>query len=367
MIQGQSRFSRSLYNEAKNGAYYTDAAHSRRIGKLFAFPDEVCVLEPCIGDAKAVQALLENAEEGGSEVHIFGVEINGQACKELRERGIVKYLLQADFLSEVTITTKAFTFCFANPPYMATGEKSGERMEQRFVERIFNYMKFEGYLALVVSFSTLCEEQFSRCLLSRFSCEGIWRFDEKEYAKYKQVVFIGRRRRNIGIFASEYRSALKSFQLERFPYLPDKEEVPTFRFTVPPSKARDIEMFMESRFNPEQCYRLLKGSSLYGMVSSRIFMDSYAAVEFGSPPLPLKKDLMYLAATAGGGQGIVGSEDSRDVHLQRGVAKVIEESEYMENDEEGSGSNPMMYEKVTSRTQITLNIIENNGDITVLK
>lgn len=366
MIQGQSRFSRSLYNEAKNGAYYTDVGHARRIGKLFSFPSEVCVLEPCIGDARAVQAVLEKAGENGKDVHLFGIEINGQTCKALRERGEVRYLLHADFLTEVNITPKAFSFCFANPPYIATGEEKGERMEQRFVEKIFNYMKHEGYLALIVSYSTLADERFSRCLLSRFSCEGVWRFDDGEYAKYRQVVFIGKRRRQIGIFASEYKRILKSFELEFFPYLPGEDEMPSFRFEIPVSKTKDIEMFMETRFNPEECYCLLGGSSLYNMLSSKIFTDSYAAVEFGRPPLPMKKDLMYLAATAGGGQGIVGSEENHDIHLQRGMAKVVEESEVIEG-EEGSNGNVRRYERVTSKTQITINIIENNGAITILQ
>lgn len=366
MVQKQSNFSRNLINVAKSGAYYTDVQHCLRIGKLFTLPDEVCVLEPCIGDARAVDALLKNAERDGTEVHLFGVEINGQTCDELRERRGMEHLLNADFLSEVSITSKAFSFCFCNPPYMATGVNKGERMEQRFVERIFTYMRNEGYLVLVVSYPTLCEEPFSRCLLSRFTCEGIWKFDADEYAKFKQIVYVGKRRRQVGIFASEYKRITQSFELENFPLLPGKDEIPSFRFEVPASRYQDIELFMESEFDPVGSVEYLKASSLYNMLNHRLFTEPYAAVEFGRPPLPLKKDLMYLAATAGGGQGVAGSEEEQDVHLQRGVAKVIEESVYEENDEGDEGKSKA-YEKVRTRTEIALNIIENNGKISILK
>lgn len=360
MIQKQSLFSRTLYNEAKKGAYYTDADHCRRIGKLFRFSGEVSVLEPCIGDASAVEALLENVEKV-EPVHVFGVEIDEEVFHEVKEKPVVEYCLNADFLTEVKITPKSFSFCFTNPPYMTTGENRGERMEQRFINNIFGYMRANGYMVLVISFPTICEETFSRELLSRFSCEGIWRFDEKEYAKFKQVVFVGRRRQHIGMFASEYRQFMNSLKLELLPFLPEADDEPGMKYEVPESRSQNIDIFMESHFKAEQYFELLKDSTLYGMIGKRIFLAPYVAVEFGQPPLPLKTDLMYLTATAGGGQGIVGTEEEHDVHLQRGVAKVVGERtvESLEDEER-------MIEKVRTYTRISLNVIENDGTITVL-
>ena len=57
-IKKQSSFSRSLANDAKLGAYYTDISMCRRISHLLRFPDgEVCCLEPSIGDGSAVAAV----------------------------------------------------------------------------------------------------------------------------------------------------------------------------------------------------------------------------------------------------------------------------------------------------------------------
>ena len=81
----------------------------------------------------------------------------------------------------------------------------------------------------------------------------------------------------------------------------------------------------------------------------------------GKPPIPLKKDSLYLLATSGSGQGLTGSEENSDLHLQRGVAEVIEESEYS-TDEKGKE-----IEKVISRTKVSMTVVENDGKITVLE
>lgn len=64
-IKKQSEFSRARHNEAKMGAYYTDPGHCRRIGKFLEFPEEeVCCLEPSIGDGEAVFAVTGKPAKG---------------------------------------------------------------------------------------------------------------------------------------------------------------------------------------------------------------------------------------------------------------------------------------------------------------
>ena len=63
-IKKQSEFSRTKANEAKMGAYYTDVGHCVSIGRFLQFPeDEVCCLEPSIGDGKAVLAVTGKDNE----------------------------------------------------------------------------------------------------------------------------------------------------------------------------------------------------------------------------------------------------------------------------------------------------------------
>ena len=66
---------------------------------------------------------------------------------------------------------------------------------------------------------------------------------------------------------------------------------------------------------------------------------------------------MYLMAISGAGQGLVGSEESSDRHLQRGMVTNVEESE-MRIDENGR-----MVEAVQKFSQVGFHIIENSGMI----
>ena len=72
---------------------------------------------------------------------------------------------------------------------------------------------------------------------------------------------------------------------------------------------------------------------------------------------------MYLLATSGAGQGLTGNVQTRDLHLQRGVAEVIEDNciEVV-----GEGKNAKAQLRVTSRTQITMTVVQNDGTITKL-
>ena len=78
----QSSFSRTIINEAKMGAYYTDAEHCRRIGRLLDFPEEFIALEPSIGDGSAIAATLEEATVLPK---IYGVELNQNTYEEIKD------------------------------------------------------------------------------------------------------------------------------------------------------------------------------------------------------------------------------------------------------------------------------------------
>ena len=86
--------------------------------------------------------------------------------------------------------------------------------------------------------------------------------------------------------------------------------------------------------------------------------NAYQSVGLGKPIVPLKKDLLYLSAIAGGGQGLAGNEDRGDLHLQRGQAKPVQ-IETPEFNDEGEVHSVL----VTTRNQITLHVIDNFGTI----
>lgn len=353
----QNEFSRSLINESKLGAYFTDNEHSQRIGQLFQWPEEeeVCILEPSIGDAAAVCAVTSNCQNR----KIFGVELNAKTFNELNEARKCDYLVNADFLNGVKISHSCFSFCFANPPY---GVNQKERLEKLFLEKMTYYITPGGVLALIIPYYIIKDEKFQKCYLNRYNPYVIFKFDDKEYKKFHQIVIIGEKRREFG-YMNTWMEYFKDIigSLDRIPYLPLIGAEIQNKIPVPPSLESKVEYFTSLKFNLEEAGVNLVNSPLYSIIGEKGIIQPYQSIEIGHPPVPLKKDLLYLCAISGGGQGIVGSTDTQDIHLQRGVAKVVINKELVGDGEGGTN----LVE--TSSTKIVLNIIENDGTITELE
>lgn len=352
----QNDFSRTLANEKKMGAYYTDLDHCRRLGRLFSWPDDpVCVLEPSCGDGSAVRAVTQSAPN----VTIFGVELNPQTADELKENARLDYVIAADYLNGTKISRKKFSFCFANPPYGYDAEGK-KRYEREFVERIFLHMKEDGVMALVIPYYILTDvENFFKSFFSRFEPVRAYRFDDAVYQQFKQVVVIAQKRSCIGYFKEDLPKYIKKIdEIGKLPYLPEYSESIDFPISIDSSEPGEIEYFTTLAFDAEEASSHLKSSTLFSLLEKRC-QKTYMATDIGHPPVPLKKDLLYICAVSGGGQGLVGSTEKGDVHLQRGVVRVEKKNECILE-------NGIQKTREISRAQMSLKIIENSGKITTL-
>lgn len=358
-----STFSRSLANEQKKGAYYTDTGMCTRIGKLFKFPEgeEVTVLEPSVGDASAVRAVLSQ-KSVECNTPLYAVELDHVAAENTkRKAGPEDYIIEADFVRGVRITPGCFGFCFSNPPY---GEEPflRRRYEQIFVDKIYTYLKKDGILALVVPHYLFTREREFVCsLVARFEVLAIYRFDDEVYKQFQQVCVVARRRPKMfyGFGKEKQETFIKEVSsVEKLPYLPH-EVSEDMKVEVPAAKASDIKVFATDVFDVKAAGDVVGGDSLDRIVGEKVVMKPYTASTLNRPPIPPKKDSMYLCATAGAGQGLCGSADDGDLHLQRGVVKVIKESEIVRD-----GTKTTIVEH--SRSSISLCTIENDGTVRML-
>ena len=360
----ENSFFQAATNIKKMGAYYTDAGHCERIGMLFDFDmaEEICVLEPSVGDGSALMAVTGNR----TNIKRFGVEINKETYQmHLKDNKNFVSVLNEDFLRGVKISHGVFSFCFANPPYGEQKEESGnKRLELLFLERISYYLKSEAYLVYVIPYHVFVEEKFCRAIMSRYQVCSYYRFDEKEFEKYHQVAVILRKKKSgqSGYLRSDFEKFFdKVRNFNEIPYLPKSPEKVESRYEVLPSRDLDIEYFTTMQFRPEEASENLQISPLYDFIGSSLFPKVYSGCDLNRPIVPVSKDIAYLLAVSGGGQGLAGNEDEGTLHLQRGVARRIEE-DTVNRDDEG------VAQTITSRsyTKIRLNIIQNNGRITQL-
>ena len=199
-------------------------------------------------------------------------------------------------------------------------------------------------------------------MFSRFTPLAVFKFDDKEFEKYHQVVVIAQKRSREGYLRDWYEKFKEQIcEISNISYLPKIDEPVDRKIPVPPSSDEKLTYFTTREFDAENAGKRLMGSNLYLMIGKKGILPSYTATELGHPAIPLKKDLLYLCAISGGGQGLTGSEENRDLHLQRGVAKVVTNQFLKKKGEDKAEC------VETSSTKITLNIIENDGTITVLE
>lgn len=358
-IHKQSMFSRSLANEEKLGAYYTDIEMCRRIKNLFSFPEtkECCVIEPSIGNGRAVS--IVTGKEGGfyENVKVFGIELNPKTyTDEVKDNPVVDYSLQADFLNGVIISNNAFPFCFMNPPYGQDG--SGERLEYLFMQKVAQYIRPNGYLCMVIPSYVFTSGRFVRQYLARFHHVAHYRFDDPVYAQFKQIVVVGKKKISAYVNDETYLEFLDSvYDIQTYPYLPrERVESP---ISIPVGESDKVSEFTTREFDADAVGRLLREHSpIYSSVTvgKKTEIESFAAVELGEPILPPSPSMCYLMATVGGGAGLCGDEGT--LHLQRGIAEVVKEN-HEEAREDGSC---VVVE--TTRTKMSLKILENDGTIT---
>ena len=366
-------FSRTTANEMKMGAYYTDVAHCEVIGQLFKWPeDEVCVLEPSIGDGSAVKAVTR--PDNNENVKIFGVELNDSVAQTVKEDRYITDVLSADFTNGVNIRNNAFSFCFGNPPYMDdddTEDGKRERLENTFLNKVTgSYLKIGGILVWVIPYRNFIDSVTLKYLMSHFEKIGVWKFWPSEYEKWHQIVYVGRKIATRGIPLADELAKERALYDEA-----TMEELPkTFAGTdlfesvlVEPTKAEDITLFATKVFDPFVAFSFLTDRSLniedYNTaVSRRVTQKQYSSNDLGRPPIMPKPDSLYLMGTSGSGQGLAGTL-GKDLHLQRGNAEIVEETEYQPDP-----SNP---EKevavVTTRTKVSMDIIQTSGVINVLE
>lgn len=366
MAYTNNSFSRTRGNEAKMGAFYTDLSHCRDISNLFVWPDEeVSILEPSIGDASAVIEATGKAKRR----RIFGVELNDTTAEETKKNPQVEAVLKADFTNGVMIRKGCFSFCFANPPYLSEYDDDGSyRIEKVFLEKIANYLKVGGILVWIVPHSQFEETSHHRLWMKHFDTLVAYKFREEEYSKWKQVVVIGRKVRvRDGFYPAEVAEHIQKYHVGKLEELPSNL-TPTIE--VLPSPSDGVDLFAPRKFDEGAVYRHLCGmdmgvpGEICNIMERKLSIPIFLESELLRPPIPPKKDSLYLLATSGSGQGYTGSEETLDLHLQRGVAEIVEDIRLPDSDEDDERVVSSMV--VTSRTAITMTVVQNDGTITAL-
>lgn len=365
----ESRFSRSLANHAKAGAYYTDPAHCKAMYRFLEFPkeEEATCLDPSIGDGKALKAACGKEEGDGKK--LFGVDLSKEAVRTAGSDPLMEQVIEGDFVRDVIISQKSFSFIFSNPPYMAA--EDGARYEEKFLERFTPLLKTGGVLLYVIPYGQFTTPKLFLKLFNRYEVLQVYRFQEREYQKFHQVVIMAvKRSANANLTGTQRDELLSQYLVEEdLPELPfdyDGDRIP-----VPAGSASQVVSFTTAEFPAGEALLAMNDESRISgeivrnhrqTVGARISAEKWKGAVMGRPPIHPNKGSMYLLGICGAGTGRCGDEDAGTMHLERGVVKMIDESRRV-MPEKDDGPEQIV---VTRRAQVTYNVIEADGRITNL-
>lgn len=354
----QNSFSRVSLNDAKMGYYPTDLECVRMIASHISPMEGINILDPCIGEGNA---LLEFTKKG-TDVSLFGVELNKDRRECSSQKGVLTLL--GDYTWDASITPGSFPLIFMNPPY---GENliEGDREERSFLERATNHISKDGIMVFIVP-ETIVDEALIRFMIGRYEISKVLRFPEPEYSKFKQLaVFLKRRQSNMIPLKADVEMAVENFKnsIKLLEYRKDDEPL----IDIPKVSKKALKTFHTRDYDRESGMK----HALWMVTHCRshffedtVRVDDSTRLDVGHPLMELKPDLKYLMIASGVIHGAV-AEGTEYEHYQRGTVKIVEQSEE-EFDGDDEPSTSLTTETVTSRSQVTMTIIEHDGKISRL-
>jgi len=326
--------------DVKMGYYPTPISVVERIRSFLNFPDDnVNLLDPCCGEGLALKKLQEN-----SNATTYGIELDQYRAEKAKDN--LDHIIKGSY-EDARISHNAFSCLYLNPPYDWDAVNDGERKEKTFLKGTLKYLQPTGLLVYLISQNRLADD-VAKVLSYRLENFSVFRFPDREYKRFRQIVLFGCRKNE---------AALDDCEFEKLRAIPYKElqEIPCLNEPIYSlHSAEPVELFRSSLIDEEELERDLESSILWKKINANPKMtDGY----MGRPPLPLHKGHIGLLLANGCLDGVVG--EGPDRHIVRGkVEKMISKYEEYEGD--------TLIEREVESYKVSLKILKRDGDIMTL-
>jgi len=314
-----------LASQSKGGYYPTPLEEIQLVAKRLtaAAGELVNVLDVGAGRGYALKTLADHLKKGGATAISYGVEPETTRFQELSR--VVNHALQ-DSLEGLRVSN-SFGLLYCNPPYE---DGLFERTEKTFFRELTKADKYLIPNAVVV----LCVPQgvlkeLSTLISNRLSQVRVYRFSDKNYAAFDQVVVMGYYTPNTG----------DGKQLKRYLELVAAEDPTIKPESIPTLDVADgaiyhvpvcpeVVKFRGNQLNPKELQRDLERSTAFDTMNEILYPSSLKKAELGRPILPLKPAHYGIAISAGAVGGNMGG------HILKGLIKPVVDKETV-RDESG--------------------------------
>ena len=315
-----------LEGKIKMGYYPTPKSISERIKPFLNFPKEYTVLDPCCGEG---DALLDIIDRNGKT---YGVELDWLRYEKASIKNITRILHSG--YEELKAPYNAFSILFLNPPYDI--DENGERKEIIFLKDTIKYLTVGGILIYIIPEYIL--NKAIKILNYRFDELRIYRFTEKEYQDYKQIIVFGVKKHPSKLSPVKEEGTCKN--IDEIPLL----ENPVYN--VPSTK--EPKYFNNDEVDMLFIKKEIEKSTIYKQIAQKFTQTKQ---EIKQPPLPLHMAHIGLLLATGNLNG------EMDGHVVKGVVEKIktETKEINENKEEEI--------KIKEEIKVSINILMKDGNL----
>lgn len=189
-------FSRVARNFIRNGYFPTDEVTLARVLQFIepVSSGSVRILDPCAGEGSALAEFKHHLGAGHTEA--FAIEFDAERATQAAQ--LTDPCLHSD-VQDCILTERAFGALWLNPPYgfrvtdtARTSDDTESRLEKLFYRRTVGSLQWGGVLVLIIP-STTIDSMFATWLARSFEDIQLFRAATDQF---RQVVFLGRRRRS---------------------------------------------------------------------------------------------------------------------------------------------------------------------------
>lgn len=280
-----------LMNHVRMGYYPTDPENIDYILRAIQFPEGVTtnLLDPCCGCGNALRQLAT-----GNNCFTYGVELDECRAEEAQTR-LHRVGMGSFFHSK--ISSEAFHLLFLNPPYLSVMTEGGgrTRYEKRFLAESIRHLMMGGLLIYIVPYYRLTED-LCRILADNFSDLSIWRFTDREFARFRQVAVLGLRKPREDHTPCE----LQNYTCDP-DAIPSITQIDALRYVLPDTP-KAVAVFKGEKFNEKELERqLCRSNSLQRLIRGKSELDSAEK----RPLLPLSIGQIGLVGGSGMINGLI--------------------------------------------------------------
>ncbi len=302
-----------LESESKGGFYPTPPEEMALILKrVEAIEGEtVTLLDPCAGEGIALRQTQEYLAAQGAKTMSYGIELEKTRAEKAKEN--LDYLLACGY-EDTRMSHQAFSFMYLNPPF---AEFQGDRLEKIFFRDLTkpnSYLTEKGVVILNIPQKVL--SSLADLIAQRLENVRVYRFTDKNFPVYHQVIVYGYRKR-VGIGKDELtRRKLNHLAIVSPHDIPalDQGDWDCVKYILPKPK-REVTLFDTTIVEPKDIIHSMNECDLLEQVSLKISNPQTEGITAKSPAMPLKTSHLATAIAAGALPETMGD------HLLVGVTK----------------------------------------------